>query len=516
MDLSNPGPIISAVAAPIIKDKLQRSEVVIELLKRFKLSPDHPPSNFSGVYAYALVEYGVGKPKPFLELFRHNKIKQAFRKAFDDSNSLILQSEVDKFVDAYALGDEIKTLGLDIKREVAAFTAVFIEVVNRSRTPADTMMQHQIVSLHRKVETITEQVERLGSVDISRVYLYAVKRKMEADIKAERTFTSLADKLYFLCELSWEMLSTDKMSLNYRLFPDRIRQLFGDVVRAEKDLDYWHFDMMGQTMLIRNAEGDYTPAHRSLLEFFVAYKFAAELGTLAEDFTELAQAQSHLDKSAAPQDYTWSSYFQQRMDETGKILRTPPLQKFAPENIANLHSSFGQVLLTKAVIDLLLPMLIPLPNEETMSFSYPLFNILELTREKSRSEVGFICANVVMLLAKLNSNALKDKDINSSFLSNTSFSSADLSNTNLSYANLSNADLSNTNLSYANLSNADLSNTNLSNANLSDANLSNANLSNANLDDANLTGADLSHSIIRGASFKGTNISGTNLQNVTR
>jgi hypothetical protein len=36
--------------------------------------------------------------------------------------------------------------------------------------------------------------------------------------------------------------------------------------------------MMGQTMLTRNADGDYMPAHRSLLEFFVAYKFAAELG----------------------------------------------------------------------------------------------------------------------------------------------------------------------------------------------------------------------------------------------
>ena len=36
--------------------------------------------------------------------------------------------------------------------------------------------------------------------------------------------------------------------------------------------------MMGQTMLIRNDEGDYSPAHRSLLEFFVAYKFCGGVG----------------------------------------------------------------------------------------------------------------------------------------------------------------------------------------------------------------------------------------------
>ena len=76
-------------------------------------------------------------------------------------------------------------------------------------------------------------------------------------------------------------------------------------------------DMMGQTMLIRNADGDYTPAHRSLLEFFVAYKFAAELGVLADDFTELVKAQSCLDGNAAPVDYTWSGYFERQLDENG-------------------------------------------------------------------------------------------------------------------------------------------------------------------------------------------------------
>ena len=52
-------------------------------------------------------------------------------------------------------------------------------------------------------------IEADKPVDMSRVYLYGVRRKIELGIKAERTFTSLADKLYFLCELSWEMLSTN-------------------------------------------------------------------------------------------------------------------------------------------------------------------------------------------------------------------------------------------------------------------------------------------------------------------
>lgn len=83
---------IANIATPIIKDKLQRNETVIKLLKLFNLDPEHPPSDFSRVYAYALVEYGVGKPLPFLELFRQEEIKQAFRKAFDHNNPSILIS----------------------------------------------------------------------------------------------------------------------------------------------------------------------------------------------------------------------------------------------------------------------------------------------------------------------------------------------------------------------------------------------------------------------------------------
>ena len=228
-------------------------------------------------------------------------------------------------------------------------------------------------------------------VDMSRVYLYAVRRKMEQDIKSKRTFTSLADKLYFLCELSWEMLSNNQMSFNHRLFPDQIRRLFASVVQEEKDLDhYWHFDMMGQTMLIRSADGDYTPAHRSLLEFFVAYKFAAELGALSSDFTELAQAQSHLDEDATPHNYTWSSYFQRQIDEAGKIVPIPSLKAFASETLAQLRNTFGRAPLTKAVMNLIMPMLDTVEPPLEKGARASLLEILEATRDKTEAEVGYV------------------------------------------------------------------------------------------------------------------------------
>ncbi|MEH1824438.1 MAG: NACHT domain-containing protein [Nostoc sp.] len=848
---------ITGIAKPLIKEKILRSEIVIKLLQQFNLDPEHPPADFSGVYAYALVEYGVGKPKPLLELFRQEAIKQAFRTALGHNNPSILLSEVDAFLDAYTLGDDIRGLELDVRREVAEFATVFIEVAKRTRTPADVLLNQKIGSLHKRIASIQEQLERLptlegirteiarlavdnypalppsvtenqcraialaqqmrgwfetlgydfekyeiwaeeyfewiiqipvrrsydrilirgvageiglsdvmalrssveaqktdegwlvttrrisraardevkkeenrhldcftfdelidldadfngyldwlesqikcrkidtkyvplactkeeidpvtkqrigvsryeeedgwidgyidlwlddpakehisilgefgtgktwfvfhyawtalqryrdaqkrgverprlplvitlrdfakalnvenvlagffftqhnirinsevfdqlnrmgklllifdgfdemaakvdrqqminnfwelakvvvpGSkviltcrtehfpeakegrallnaelqastkkltgetpqfevlelekfndeqirqvlsyqaeaatveqvignpqlldlarrpvmtdlilealpdieagkpVDMSRVYLYAVRRKMERDIKAERTFTSLADKLYFLCELSWEMLSNDQMSLNYRLFPERIRRLFGSSVQEEKDLDHWHYDMMAQTMLVRNADGDYTPAHRSLLEFFVAYKFAAELGALASDFTELAQVQSDLDSSAAPIDYTWSGYFSCQGSSQAMPSATPlgnaPLRRFISDSLEKSRETFGRSLLTKTVMDLLV-LMVDFENKQAI------IKVIEETRGRSEDEVGYVGGNAATLLVRLAKDALEGRDFSNAVIRGADFSDVSLQNANFTNASL--------------------------------------------------------------------------------
>ena len=277
-------------------------------------------------------------------------------------------------------------------------------------------------------------IEAGKPVDMSRIYLYAVRRKMERDIKEERTFTSLAEKLYFLCELSWEMLSTDRMSINYREFPDRIRKLFGAAVQEEKDLDHWHYDMMGQTMLIRNADGDYMPAHRSLLEFFVAYKFAAELGAMAPDFLELAQMQSCLDTNAEPQDYTWSGYFRREIDQAGQSMAIPQLRIFIPEQLDTLQNTVGKEIVARAVSDLIISMLAP--AKETCK---RLLETIQATRGKTEKGNGYLGGNLATLAVNLDKSALEKQDLSEVNLWGANFVSANLRQTNLSKANLRNA-----------------------------------------------------------------------------
>lgn len=285
-------------------------------------------------------------------------------------------------------------------------------------------------------------------VDLARIYLYAVTRKMERDIESGRTFTSLADKLYFLCELAWEMLSTDTMSLNYRQFPDRLANLFGDAVKEQKDLDHWHFDMMGQSLLVRNAEGDYTPAHRSLLEFFVAYKFAAELGFLASDFLEFAKKQANIDATVAPRPYTWSSYFRRQI-VAGKTCATAPLLEFRGEDPATLAVTFGRQPLAPAVVQLMQSMLVEKAGDA-------LLEVARNTASMSTSS-AFIGGNAIGLVLRMNPFALKGQNLSGANLESADFSRTDLSGCNFRGASLRNSLVRATSLENVQLQGADVS-----------------------------------------------------------
>jgi formylglycine-generating enzyme required for sulfatase activity len=203
----------------------------------------------------------------------------------------------------------------------------------------DFIMGHeQLRDLARRPVMMEYIVEALPDIeagkplDLSRIYLYAVGRKLDRDVKAQRTFTSLADKLFFMCELSFEMLTSEQMSLNYRAFPERLRRLFGPAVSEEKSLDHWHYDMMGNTLLIRSEDGDYSPAHRSLAEFFTAFKLTAQLGVLPPDFSHLAGQQSHVNDQLPARPYTWSAFFLREAADNGRIIPIAPLHHFTAED----------------------------------------------------------------------------------------------------------------------------------------------------------------------------------------
>ncbi|MEU7752201.1 NACHT domain-containing protein [Micromonospora sp. NPDC049171] len=317
----------------------------------------------------------------------------------------------------------------------------------------DVILQNQdLVDLIRRpvmadlVLSALPAIERGAKVDISRVYLYAVQHKIDADIRAERTFTSLADKVYFLCELSAYMLKESILSINYRAIPDHIRACFGPAVQEQRDLDHWHYDMLGQTMLVRNSEGDYSPAHRSLLEFFAAYRMAAKLGVMNEDFMTLIGSA----RPTGEPRFTWSELPSIPADERAAAIG------WRPEGLQQLADSAFSVE-TPAVFDLMSPMLTTNPIESLVEY-------LRCTAELSDNNEGLLGANLIEIIARIDPNALRGRQLDGvdlraaqldRFDAGMSLAGCSLRGARFEYADLEDVDLAGADLTGARFATAD-------------------------------------------------------------
>jgi WD40 repeat protein len=269
-------------------------------------------------------------------------------------------------------------------------------------------------------------------IDLARVYLYALKHKLARDIETKRTFNSMADKLFFLCEVSWAMLSQNRFTLHYSQFPERLKELFGDAIKDNK-LDHWHHDMMCQTILIRDHDGNYRPAHKSLLEFFVAFKFAAELGLLHDDFLGLVREPGERDLPIAERGYQWTDYWRYCRETHGQ---RGEIARFKQVEISKLVATFGASPLIPAVMNLLLPML---DLEVSYHKMNPLLELMQWTQGKTEQEVNYLGSNAGSALVKLNPYGLEYQDLSQAVLPDIDLVGAGLREVNLVDADLANA-----------------------------------------------------------------------------
>lgn len=131
---------IAPATATLVIQQTQRSETVIRIKQQFGLDPIQPPGDTISVYVYALIEYGVYKPDPVLKLFREKEIQGFFWENFNSDHPSTLPKKVENFLDWNILGDEIRELkDIDIVKEFAEFSEVFVRVAKRTRTPAEVV-----------------------------------------------------------------------------------------------------------------------------------------------------------------------------------------------------------------------------------------------------------------------------------------------------------------------------------------------------------------------------------------
>lgn len=165
MTISIPGMVIGAIAEMGVEgvwEVAKRREVILHILKKLGFDLNEPPPDFGGLYAYTLVEYGVGKPRQILDLFRYDVIKEAFRRTFEQRSRVIFDAEVEAFLDS-EIGRNAYQLDYNPKQELVKFQAVFNKLTDRARTVPEVKQDQRLEDIHQAVQQVLRSLEGLSA-----------------------------------------------------------------------------------------------------------------------------------------------------------------------------------------------------------------------------------------------------------------------------------------------------------------------------------------------------------------
>jgi hypothetical protein len=183
--LSIAAELIAGEGLELVKDKAKRKEGVLRVLTKLGFKLDAPPANdFDGVYAYTLVVYGIDKPKPLIDFFRHSFIKSAFRQSFETRDSAYLEEENENFIDWNPTAKKLlSSYDYDPQREFAEFRKQFVVAAKLTRSV-------QQILVDQTLEDISEDIkELLSREDFNEEFESHVR---ESDtLSAERTRKSI-------------------------------------------------------------------------------------------------------------------------------------------------------------------------------------------------------------------------------------------------------------------------------------------------------------------------------------
>ena len=137
-------------------DSIRHRESIIKILQRFEFDTNTPPTDFDGIYAYTLVEYGISKPAPVLNFFRNDYIQEAYKRSFYENDASILEREAEEIIQWNQETGKLGSIDYDPRREFATFTIVFNNFVNYSRTPSEARRD-------QKLDEVLKQLGRIHS-----------------------------------------------------------------------------------------------------------------------------------------------------------------------------------------------------------------------------------------------------------------------------------------------------------------------------------------------------------------
>jgi hypothetical protein len=160
---------IGRFAAPIAKKQIERNQAAIKLRKDFKLDKfENLPDDFLALYAYTLIEYGLGKEEQLLRLFMREEVKEAFYHTFAKQDFSIFKNGVNEslkpYLDWNTLRTEIEELEIDIYEQLEEFYTIFYtKVLPRTLKPSQICLDQRIQDKLTKLEKLDDldEIHRL-------------------------------------------------------------------------------------------------------------------------------------------------------------------------------------------------------------------------------------------------------------------------------------------------------------------------------------------------------------------
>lgn len=137
----------------------KRRETVVRILKAIGIDPNETPNDFDKLYAYTLVEYGVGKPPPLITFFRNSIIKDLVKQAIEKQDMSLLEEEAHAFLEWSDEGPTLAKLEIEPRRELTTFLAILKTTAQHTRTMKEIKQEQLLIEILDMLQEIVRQTD---------------------------------------------------------------------------------------------------------------------------------------------------------------------------------------------------------------------------------------------------------------------------------------------------------------------------------------------------------------------
>ena len=138
---------------------LNRQEAVIKARERLGLPTQPKPGDFEAIYRHALVEWGVFKPKPVLDLFRDRRVISDIHAYYQTGDAAALGERMAWLADWATRWRALGGVETDPRTELSGFLLTFERVVNEARPVDDALHDRRMTA---GFDAILARIDQLG------------------------------------------------------------------------------------------------------------------------------------------------------------------------------------------------------------------------------------------------------------------------------------------------------------------------------------------------------------------